>query len=471
MAWAALLLALGCDDDRTASLRSAVLQVNVLNTSADAKNVVVTLRGRSQPERMLREEARVQLTVLRVADLEPGAVDLRVHTTDAVDAVLQSVWVPDVMLVRGEVREVDVDLATGVPPPDEVCDHLDNDHDGSTDEQDELALCAECVGNLERAAADDPRCGNVRCASLDRTELRGTNTAEGDAKSCVRVEHLDLASNRCERIGKCRPLSADSTTCQAVERVLASAGLCRVITGCESGSPVVTAVADGTPCGGDRTCQQGECRSASPDPGCADGTREGFIDLGVHPDIAGCSGGWSVPGVTRDGLVPACGRASGNTGANREGNGCSAADLCAAGWHVCRGRAEVAAKAPGGCGDAVPPGTPDKALLFAVAQHSEMNTVCTDSSGDNDVFGCGNLGTRIEAGKGCAPLDRALASMRAGTCSFNEAEPNLGPWQCPGSDLHEGASVTKKGCPDTSCQYDGRPVGNADKGGVLCCRD
>jgi hypothetical protein len=31
--------------------------------------------------------------------------------------------------------------------------------------------------------------------------------------------------------------------------------------------------------------------------------------------------------------------------------------------------------------------------------------------------------------------------------------------------------VTKKGCPNHSCSYDGAPVGSSDKGGVLCCRD
>jgi hypothetical protein len=71
-------------------------------------------------------------------------------------------------------------------------------------------------------------------------------------------------------------------------------------------------------------------------------------------------------------------------------------------------------------------------------------------------------------------LTRALASTHPGTCGFNEAEPNLGPWQCLGGtqgDLHEGGLVTKQGCPNTSCSYSGVPVGNADKGGVLCCAD
>jgi hypothetical protein len=213
----------------------------------------------------------------------------------------------------------------------------------------------------------------------------------------------------------------------------------------------------------------------TPEVGCADGAREGFLDLARHPRIAACAGAWDVPGVTRDDLVPACGRHGGDDGTNVEGTGCAAADLCATGWRVCRGRQEVTRAAPAGCGDAVPPGTPANGLFFAATQHSENDIVCDDAStGDNDVFGCGNLGVALAPDKGCAPFDRALASTRPDTCGFNEAEPDLGPWQCtggPGSDLHEGRNVTKAGCPGRRCRFDGRPVGSSDKGGVLCCKE
>ncbi len=212
-----------------------------------------------------------------------------------------------------------------------------------------------------------------------------------------------------------------------------------------------------------------------PEVGCADGEREGFLDMAAYPQIAGCAGAWSLPGVSPDSVVPACGRLGGDDGERREGAGCSAADLCAEGWHICRGWQEVAAKSPAGCVDATPPGALSKSLFFACAQPSENNSVCgAPGDGFNDVFGCGNLGHALPPGSGCGPLDRALASMHPDTCGFNEAEPNLGPWQCVGgtdSHLREGALVTKIGCPNQSCMYDGRPVGNSDKGGVLCCRD
>ncbi len=211
-----------------------------------------------------------------------------------------------------------------------------------------------------------------------------------------------------------------------------------------------------------------------PEAGCADGSREGFQDWDAYPDIAACSGAWTEPGVTRSDLEPTCDHGSGNDSWNREGTGCSAVDICQVGWHVCEGNDEVQDNA-GSCDDAVPPGTPNKSLFFAVAQASELGTVCEYSgTGDNDVFGCGNLGTELGGDKDCGALTHALASTHPDACGFNEAEPSLGPWECVGGDdshYHEGALVTKKGCPGGSCSYDGYPIDNSDKGGVLCCRN
>jgi len=208
--------------------------------------------------------------------------------------------------------------------------------------------------------------------------------------------------------------------------------------------------------------------------GCADGQREGFEDWSAYPRIAACSGAWETGGVTRSDLAPTCGNGAGDDSGNTEGYGCSAADICAGGWHVCSGKSDVASRAAS-CDAAVPHGTPDKALFFAVNQNSDDNSVCDDSSSNgNDVFGCGNLGTQLASDNGCDPLTRVLASMNAGTCGYNEAEHPHGPWACEGdsdSHYHEGELVTKIACPGTSCSYDGNPVGNSDKGGVLCCRD
>ncbi len=212
-----------------------------------------------------------------------------------------------------------------------------------------------------------------------------------------------------------------------------------------------------------------------PQVGCADGTREGFVDTKTYPQIAACSGAWEKPGVTPATVVPTCALAGGNSGANPSGTGCSAADLCAKSWHLCNGWQEVAQKSTTGCAGATPADAKPKSLFFAIRQPSKSNTVCgVDGDGYNDVFGCGNLGVGLGPDKGCGPLDRALASTQPNSCGFNEAEPPLGPWECKGgagSDLNEGATVTKKACVGGTCSYDGAPVGSSDKGGVLCCRD
>ncbi len=212
-----------------------------------------------------------------------------------------------------------------------------------------------------------------------------------------------------------------------------------------------------------------------PELGCADGKREGFQDLTTYAQIAACAGGWDRPGITPDTVVATCNHGAGDDGSNPEGTGCSTPDLCAVGWHVCRGVNEVATKSPTGCAGAVPDGAKSKSLFFAVRQPSVNGSVCgAPGSGVNDVFGCGNLGSGLGPDKNCGPLDRVIASTKPDKCGFNEAEPPLGPWECkggPGSDLLEGQTVTKAGCPGGSCSYDGDPIGSQDKGGVLCCRD
>jgi len=218
--------------------------------------------------------------------------------------------------------------------------------------------------------------------------------------------------------------------------------------------------------------------------GCSDGQREGFTDLATYPDIAGCSSGWTVPGIMIDnpgvapacaavGLsiptfvttTPACGRVAGDDSSNPSGAGCNVADLCAAGWHVCATAADVAAHSPTGCAGATAPG--DGPLFFATRQSSngcgvaatgtrtdpDCNSAsCTAGCAQtaftsNDVFGCGNFGsTGVVDG---APLDRFS----------NNACSALGsPWSCDdgGPGLCEAYVVTKA---------------TADVGGVLCCRD
>lgn len=216
--------------------------------------------------------------------------------------------------------------------------------------------------------------------------------------------------------------------------------------------------------------------------GCADGAREGFVDLNASPNIAGCSGGWSVPGImitnpgvapacaglmTRDTVTPACNRMGGDDGLNPTGAGCNVADLCAAGWHVCSTSADVASHSSTGCTGSVQAGDPP--LFFASRQSSNGCGVCatgtrTDAdcnasactSGcaqtaitSNDVFGCGNLGDTPSL-VDCGPINRFGNNLCSGLSGTS--------WTCNDNDggLCEAYAVTH-----TDAQF----------GGVLCCRD
>jgi hypothetical protein len=216
--------------------------------------------------------------------------------------------------------------------------------------------------------------------------------------------------------------------------------------------------------------------------GCADGAREGFVSLNTFPNIAGCSGGWSVPGImitnpgtapacagvmTRDTVTPACNRMAGDDGLIPNGTGCNVADLCASGWHVCSTAADITSHSPSGCTGATVDGDPS--LFFASRQSSNGCGVCatgtrTDAACNsmsctagcaqtavtsNDVFGCGNLGATSPL-VDCGPIDhfsQDQCSALAGTT-----------WSCNDGDggFCEAYVVTH-----TSPEF----------GGVLCCRD
>jgi hypothetical protein len=221
--------------------------------------------------------------------------------------------------------------------------------------------------------------------------------------------------------------------------------------------------------------------------GCADGQREGFTDVGTYPNIAGCSGAWTIAGIhtddpgiapacpglaTTDTTVPACDRNAGDDSTNPLGTGCNVADLCAQGWHVCTGAADVARSSPTGCDGAA--GSDDPSVFFATRQSSTGCGECatgtsTDPSCDssacaigclqtenvsNDFFGCGNFGSPTLAAA-CGPLDRFSNNLCSGLTGST--------WSCDlpattadDTGLCEAYTVTKSGI---------------DDGGVACCRD
>jgi hypothetical protein len=180
--------------------------------------------------------------------------------------------------------------------------------------------------------------------------------------------------------------------------------------------------------------------------GCSDDTREGFRDSTVWPRIAGCAGGFSQPGVI-GALKPTCRLRAGDSSNNPTGIGCSAADLCAIGWHVCLDGPDVKSHSPtGDCEGCVLAGEP---RFFLVATGATSTGICTsDRTATNDLHGCGGLG-QPESGD-CPPLDRRMG--------FADCLATADVWACgaDGQSTEEAAVVTKSG---------------PTLGGVLCCRD
>jgi hypothetical protein len=180
--------------------------------------------------------------------------------------------------------------------------------------------------------------------------------------------------------------------------------------------------------------------------GCADGSREAFASVAHWGNVAGCAGAWTVPGLlSPEARTPSCGRAAGNDGANRWGEGCSVADLCALGWHVCRDASEVGRQSGSGCESAL---LGESFGFFLVLAGASAQGICSpDRQARNDLHGCGNLGQPQSAG--CQPLNRRM--------TFADCQAS-GVWSCGGLDDHlmEAALVTKK---------------DPTQGGALCCRD
>jgi len=177
--------------------------------------------------------------------------------------------------------------------------------------------------------------------------------------------------------------------------------------------------------------------------GCSDGTREAYTDPTSEPDIAGCDGGFDVPGVTSNASQqPTCNRQAGDDSTNPDGTGCSVADLCALGWHVCTGSADVAQSASNG---QCPPSGPGKA--FWITRQAQLSgTFNCAAPGDDNLLGCGS-GVGMPPATNCQPLNSQVAWLSCAT---------LDAWDCSSQIFAEALHVTK-------------PL--PTEGGALCCRD
>ncbi|MCA9514163.1 MAG: hypothetical protein KC635_04415, partial [Myxococcales bacterium] len=220
--------------------------------------------------------------------------------------------------------------------------------------------------------------------------------------------------------------------------------------------------------------------------GCSDGTREGYTSLGTYPAIASCGGAWSVGGMFHD--EPACDRQGGNDGENAAGTGCNVQDLCAEGWHVCYGPADVRSRVgDAGCADAVAatyPNTgtgplngvtvPPGGAFFATATAGPGNGICDDfvngvATQFNDVFGCGNLGGK-PTGATCAPFNR----FSNNNCASLQNQPYVTPGvDHPATDYgYEDATQWAWTCSGATVESQNIvKTMPGVQGGVICCKD
>ncbi len=231
----------------------------------------------------------------------------------------------------------------------------------------------------------------------------------------------------------------DSTT----EQLDTTAAVTGSATGTTSGSSTTNALDDTSSSSSSSSSSSesssSESTGSSPVNGCADGEREALEDEVAYPNIAGCAGGWTVPGVVVN--VTNCDREGGDDGLNPAGTECSVEDLCSEGFHVCQDRQEVMDDGVADCNDET---IAWGGSFYATRQSGEGNNDC-DPMGLNDVFGCGDVGhTMIN---NCAPLNRGSANL----CVDLPA-----PWECGVSNTMEANFIIKSG---------------PEFGGALCCRD
>ncbi len=217
-------------------------------------------------------------------------------------------------------------------------------------------------------------------------------------------------------------------------------------TGIESasgeGSSSSGAMADSTD--GDTTGSTGgsgssESTGEPADVGCADGEREALVDDVMYPDIAACSGGWSIPGVL--GGTAFCDNEAGDDSATPNGKGCAIDDLCAPDWHLCESAQDVSDHGMADCGAK---GLEWDGSFFATRQSGQGADTC-EAVGTNDVFGCGEIGH--DTIDGCAPLNLSTGNLCADL---------MAPWDCDVADDSEAEFLVKEA---------------PELGGALCCRD
>ncbi len=390
--------------------------------------------------------------------------------------------VPPCNDVKQDGTETDVDcggLTCDKCPDGKKC-LVDGDCKNNICENKICVAAKSCANKVKDNDETDVDCGGAKCAGCafkqacnvdsDCASLQCVN------KQCACKLNEVLCGNQCV------DLVSDKANCskcanQCVQNYCQSA-VCSDT--CKAPSTVCNGAcvhldtpencgACGVTCTASQVCSEGLCvdKAAIGDVGCADGQRDAFTDKATFPNIAGCAGAWTVPGVfpysPRTSKVAACATNGDDKEAPGPGTDCSAGDLCAPGWHICKG-GEIGPRTGGKNCAAMP--AAEVATGFYTASISGPGCfVCAAINGaitdpvqctsnsckvgcherddlTNDLFGCGN------------------SSVKNANCEANVSSGNVcnavdtSVWKCP-DDTKEGIVVTKIG---------------SKNGGVLCCR-
>lgn len=340
-----------------------------------------------------------------------------------------------------------------------------------------LADCnrSDADGCEANVTADRDRCGACFSSSCAFDQVCKASMCSCQTGQTLCMGTCASLSNDTANCGQC------GTTCMSGE--LCIGGACQAAVSCSPGSTVcsgacVTLGNDsnhcgscGTRCTGSTQCVAGSCQLVGGPIGCSDGARDAFTNLTTFPNIAGCSGGWTVPGIfpaplrTTDGGV--CGTSGDDDSANAPGTGCSSADLCATGWHLCRGD-EIQSRtnnqgcaaetfAPSSFYAASISGTgclecalPNNAFVAGCGPLTCSQSCQEAANLNNDIFGCGAQGSLLTGPQTtrCGGLNRS---------GFNNcASLTTGGWNC-GGDQMESVTLTRV------------PTAGVP-GGVLCCK-
>ncbi|MCG3174227.1 MAG: hypothetical protein GMKNLPBB_02455 [Myxococcota bacterium] len=390
-------------------------------------------------------------------------------------------------------------------PSDEKCNGLDDDCDGETDEgagdcpADQICAQGKCAAKCNgECKSGERKCDGERqviaCGDYDNDpclEYGPVNSCDLSEKcsagECVCINECESGAVRCSNDGKVQSCgNTDSDSCLEWE----SGKSCGSGLVCNEGKCASTDPCANIVCIGVQTCVNGKCEDICTDEckpaavkcsgaqvqgcgqadadsclewtparacpagqtcqgdkcaeimGCSDGKHEGVND---GYTIFACKGGWDAAGVD---TPSRCGRKAGDDSSNPNGTGCSAADLCATGFHLCDGKNDIAKY--GGCNL-----RNWEQGFWMTSQNSENSNACA-GGGYQDVYGCGTLGRSVS--QGCSPLTRRSTAACYNERYWNAPDILFGDdgWSCSGSYTEEGRYIKHAG---------GR------NGGVLCCRD